>query len=147
MDLQGELSKDSEKSVIVLGKDNAIIVGIVGILLPIGIQDYVVHRFFWGSMHTVSLLLSPIGLFLWIFDGYCAGGRFCTQPPGLMGFLGSCILGWALVLLILNLFECVRLMSSRTIVFSKKSFTKTMVVSTIAMIVIFFACRFFMYYG
>ena len=140
------LNDQSNKSTIILNSNSALIVGIVGLLLPIGIQDFVVHRFFWGSMHIVSLLLCPVGFLLWAFDGYCAGGKVCTQPPGILSIIGSCILGWTLVLLILNLFECVRLISSHTIVFSKKSFTMTMVISTIVTMVAFFVYRLFIYY-
>lgn len=141
------LNDQSNKSTIILNSNSALIIGIIGLLLPIGIQDFVVHRFFWGSMHIMSLLLYPVGFFLWVFDGYCAGGKFCTQPPGILSIIGSCILGWALVLLILNLFECGRLISSHTIVFSKKSFTMTMVISTIVIMVVLFVYRLFKYYG
>ena len=31
-----------------------------------------------------------------IFDGYCAGGSFCTQPPGFMSFLGALLMVFSL---------------------------------------------------
>lgn len=139
--MQEGMNNQPKQPVLLPNKNSALIVGIVGLLVPVGIQDFVVHRFFWGSMHIISLLLSPIGFFFLVFDGYCAGGKFCTQPPGMMSFIGSCILGWALVLLVLNIFECLRLISNRTIVFSKKYFTVTMTISVIVATVILFIYR------
>ena len=147
MDSQGAFNVQPNESTLSLKEESAIIVGIIGLLLPVGIQDFVVHRFFWGSMHIAFLLLSPVGLFLWLFDGYCAGGEFCSRPPGIMSFIGSFILGCALSLLILNLIECMKLMLSRTIVFSKKSSAITMGIFTIVIIAALFAYRLFMYYS
>ena len=39
--LQSKSNKQSKKSVLVLDKDSAIAIGIVGIILPVGIQDFV----------------------------------------------------------------------------------------------------------
>ena len=135
------------KPIVELSNSRAITIGIIGILIPIGIQDFAVRRFFWGSMHLISLLLCPISFLAYAFDGWCAGGSFCTQPPGIVSFLSSCVLGWASVLLVLNLFECVRLISSNRIMYSKKSFTITMTISTIIAIMAWFMPRLYFYYG
>lgn len=146
MDPQANLATQT-KEPIRLSENKAIIIGIIGIFLPVGTQDFAVRRFFWGSMHLISLLLAPVGFFLYIFDGFCAGGESCMRPPGVMSILGSCILGLATSLLVLNFIECVKLMISGTIVFSKKVSAIAMFVFTNIAVVAWFVYKLYVHYS
>ena len=146
MSLQTNSAVKPVKPVVELSDSKAAVIGVIGILLPIGIQDFVVHRFFWGFMHLLSLILVPIGLFLYLFDGYCAGGRFCTSPPGILSFISSCFLGASLALLIFNLVECLELISKRRIVFPEKTVAIVMSITTVVAVLAFFIFRLCMYY-
>ena len=130
----------------ILSQEKAITIGIVGIILPIGIQDFATKRTSWGIVHLLSLLLVPVGFFFWAFDGYCAGGKFCSSPPGALALLGSFVIGLAIALLVLNLFECIRLMSTCKIEFSKKSFQIIFYSSIVILTALLFAERIWEFY-
>lgn len=135
----------NDKPAIILGKKEAILVGILGLIIPIGIQDFVTHRYSWGILHLLSLILSPIAALFYIFDGYCEGGKECSSPPGVGCFCSSILLATAVVLLVLNLIECSRLISNRTITFSRKSLiiTTTIFILIAAMLLFGYRIRVF----
>ena len=37
----------------------------------------------------VGVLSAIFGFFFFLFDGYCAGGKFCSRMPGFLAFLGA----------------------------------------------------------
>lgn len=132
---------------IIIERRKARVIGIIGIILPIGIQDFVTKRYFWGFCHLLSPLMAIIGALLFAFDGYCAGGKICTSPPGILALIGAFLFTSSIVFLVLNLFECVRLMTTGKIEYSKKSFSITMFLSIFLLTVLLFALRVYGYHS
>lgn len=49
---------------------------------------------------TTGIVTLPVGTFLLIFDGLCAGGKSCTRMPGILAFLGAALIATSIQLFI-----------------------------------------------
>lgn len=130
---------------VTISKSRAILVGILGIILPIGIQDFVVDRVGWGLFHLISRIAFIPGYFIVLSDGLCAGGSFCQRAPGIFSIIGSVIIATNIASLAFNLFECILLMEKRTIDCPKKLAKNIVLVITIIFSVLVFVFKFLSY--
>ena len=121
-DMISPLSHETQKTIVtnnagtkMLGENASIVIGVIGIFIPIGIQDFATKRYGWATFHILSKFLGVLGFMLWLFDGYCAGGYFCSRAPGIIAFIGSIGVSAAVISFIFGIIECAQLMSKRKI--------------------------------
>ncbi|MBR2998438.1 hypothetical protein IKF34_01520 [Candidatus Saccharibacteria bacterium] len=126
-----------------ISQTSALVTGILGILIPVGLQNFIARRTAWGFIHLGSKLLLPAGYFIWLFDGYCAGGKFCSKPPSFLAFIGSFIIALCITTLVLNLVECAKIINKGKIIFKKESSILGIAVLILTLIV--FAYRYCLY--
>lgn len=127
------------KNVTVLDKKTALVMGICGILGPIGIQDFATHLYWRGAFQLLSKVIIFPALQLFLIDIWCGTAPSCDKKPQFSTIVGAILLSISFASLVVNLIECIQLISNHLISLSIKKFLAIIfMVSVIALFAILY---------
>ena len=122
--------KQSKKTkVTVLDKNTALVMGVCGILAPIGIQDFVTRLYGRGLFQLISKIIVFPASQLFAIDIWCGTAPFCNKKPSFRTTIGAILLSISFASLVVNLIECILLISKHMMGLSIKKFLVTILIA------------------